>query len=42
MQPRMELRIREVDQGVGQGKEEAETRKDTELHGNKNKRKQKN
>ena len=33
MQPKRELRIREVDQGAGQGKEEAETRKDTEKHG---------
>ena len=36
MHPKRELRIRKVDKGLGQGKEEAETRKDTEKHGRKN------
>ena len=33
MQPKRELRIRKVDKGLGQGKEEALPRKDTEKHG---------
>ena len=37
----MELRIREVDEGAGRGKEEALPRKDTEKHGIKMRRQKK-